>query len=84
MDHITKSQLVIGALILIVCFVLALRALLRHLREEAAPFRNYFGPNYDRDLLEHSALSESEDWRTECRPSFAPFRLRHPGAHERR
>jgi len=84
MDHITKAQLFTGAFILIVCIVLALRAFLKHRRGEAAPFRDYFGPEYDRDLLEHSALSESEEWRADCRPRFTPFRLRDPGANERR
>jgi hypothetical protein len=84
MDHITKAQLFVGVIILIVCIVLALRALLRHLREQAAPFRDYFGSDYDRDLLQHSALSESEEWRTDCHPRFTPFRLREPGADERR
>jgi hypothetical protein len=84
MDHITKAQFLTGAFILIVCIVLALRALLRHLRDQAAPFRDYFGSEYDRDLLEHSALSESEEWRADCKPRFTPFRLRDPGAGERR
>jgi len=84
MDILMKILLVIGALILTVCVVLALRAIFRLHRENAAPFRGYFGPEYERDLLEQSALSESEEWRADYRPSFTPFRLRHPGTSERR
>lgn len=84
MDHITKAQLLVGAFILIVCVILALRAILRHHRGETAPFRGYFGPEYDRDLLEHSALSESDEWRADCRSRFTLFRLRNPEASDRR
>jgi len=84
MDHITKTQLLAGAFILIVGIVLALRALLRYLRRDSAPFRDYFGPEYDSDMLQHSALSESEEWQTDYRPRFTPFRLRDPEAKERR
>jgi hypothetical protein len=84
MDHITRAQLFVGAFIIIVCIVLALRALLQHRRKLAAPFRDYFGPEYDRDLLQQSEFSESEDWRADRHPSFTPFRLRDPRANERR
>jgi hypothetical protein len=84
MDILTKILLLIGALVLIVCIAAALRAIFRLHREETAPFLGYFGPEYERDLLEQSALSESEEWRAESRPSFTPFRLRQPGSSERR
>jgi hypothetical protein len=84
MDILMKILLLIGALILTVCIAVALRAIFRLHRENAAPFRGYFGPEYDRDLLEQSALSETEEWRADYRPSFTPFRLRHRGAGERR
>jgi len=84
MDQIAMAQLFAGAFILIVFIILALRAFQRHRREKAAAFRYYFGPEYERDLLEQSALSESEEWRANSHPSFTPFRLRHPGANERR
>jgi hypothetical protein len=84
MDHITMALLFAGAFILIVFIILALKAFQRHRREKAAAFRYYFGPEYDRDLLEQSALSETEEWRADYRPSFTPFRLRHPEFRERR
>jgi len=84
MDHITMAQLFAGAFILVVFIILALKAFQKHRRQKAAAFRYYFGPEYDRDLLEQSALSETEEWRADYRPSFTPFRLRHPGFRERR
>jgi hypothetical protein len=84
MDHLTKAQLFVGALIIVVCVILVFRAILQHRRNEAAPFRDYFGPEYDRDMLQQSELSESEEWRADRRYSFTPFRLRDPGASERR
>ena len=84
MDQLTKALLITGAIILIVCVVLALRAIQRLHRQQAAPFRDYFGPEYDRDLLRQSELSESQDWRADRHPSFTPFRLRDPRADERR
>jgi len=78
MDYVTKALLFTGAVILIVCIILALRAIHLLRKEQAAPFRDYFGPGYDRDLLEHSELSETDDWRADRRHSFTPFRLRDP------
>jgi len=84
MDFTINALLLTGAMILIVCIVLALRAIHKLHKEHTAPFRDYFGPEYDRDLLEHSALSETEEWRAYCRPSFTPFRLRDHRANGRR
>ena len=84
MDPITVAQLFAGAFILVAFIILALRAIQRHRREKAAAFRYYFGPEYERDLLEQSALSETEEWRAGNHPSFTPFRLRQPGFRERR
>jgi hypothetical protein len=84
MDILTKILLLMGTLILIVCIAVALRAIFRLRRENAAPFRGYFGPEYDRDLLEQSALSESEEWQADYGTSFTPFRLRHLKASKRR
>ena len=40
--------------------------------------------HHDRDLLQHSSLSETEDWVADRHARFAPLRLRDPGANERR
>ncbi len=81
MFHITNAILYVGALTLILSILsvgLAVRAFLCGLRGKAAPFRDYFGPEYDRDLLRHSAFSETEDWGAGRSVRFTPFRFRDP------
>lgn len=43
MYHLTNAQLLVGALVLMIAIVLAVRAILGHRREKAASFRDYFG-----------------------------------------
>jgi hypothetical protein len=84
MDHITNAPYLVGGFIFIVGIVLALRAMLKHHMQKAAPFRDYFGANYDRELLEHSSSSETEDWRADRHSSFTPLRLHDTGNDKRR
>ncbi|MGA2168545.1 MAG: hypothetical protein ABSG62_10055 [Terracidiphilus sp.] len=85
MHHLTNALLLVATLaLLLFCIVLALRAFLANRREEAAPFRNYFGPEYDRDLLQQSSWSETEDGMTDRPSRFAPLLLHDLGANERR
>ncbi|MGD0156433.1 MAG: hypothetical protein ABSB50_10060 [Terracidiphilus sp.] len=84
MFHLTNALLIVGALVLIFTIVMAVRGFLENRREEAAPFRNYFDTDYNRELLRHGSFSETEDWLADSHSRFAPFRLRDPGANERR
>jgi hypothetical protein len=84
MNHLTSAMLLIGGFVLILGIVVAVGAFLENLAGKAAPFRDYFGPEYDRDLLRHSAFSETEDWQAERHSRFATFRLRDPDCSERR
>jgi hypothetical protein len=63
-----NSLLLVGAFVLIVGMVYAGRTFLQSRREQAAPFRNYFSTEYDRELLRYSALSEDEDWLADRLP----------------
>lgn len=83
MHHLSNSQLLIGAFVLILATVVAVSAFLDNRREKVAQVRDYFGPEYNLDLLQHSSLSETEDWVADRHARFAPFRLRDPGANER-
>ncbi len=65
-----------GVFVLVLAIVLAARAFHARQREKNAPFRDYFGSDYERELLQHSSLSESEDWRSDRPTRFAPLRLR--------
>ena len=83
MFHLTNAML-IGAFVLILAIVIAVSAFLESRRKKPAPFRDYFGPEYDRDLLQQGAFSETEDWLADRHARFAPLRLRDPAANERR
>ena len=83
MFHLTNAMLV-GAFFVILALVIAASAFLDSRRRKPAPFRDYFGPEYDRDLLQQSAFSETEDWLADRHARFAPFRLRDPAANEPR
>ena len=86
MHHLMNPRYLVGAMILIssiVMAIMAFRAFLQNRREDAAPFRDYFGPQYDRELLRHSEFSESEDWQSDPHSRFAPFRLRDPNPTRR-
>jgi hypothetical protein len=83
MFHLTNAML-IGAFLVILAIVIGVSAFLDGRRGKPAPFRDYFGPEYDRDLLQQSAFSETEDWLADGHARFSPFRLRDPAANERR
>lgn len=55
MSHLTIVLLMVGAIAFILGAVKAVRSYLENRGEEIAPFRNYFGPEYDRDLLRQSS-----------------------------
>jgi hypothetical protein len=62
MHYLSDSRLLTGALVFILAIIIAVRAFLDSRRSKQALLRDYFGPEYERDLLEHSSLSETEDW----------------------
>ena len=77
MYHFTDVHLLVGVFaVLLFLALLAVKAVMDARREKSAPFRNYFGSGYQRELLRHSDLSESEDWRADRDSGFTPFRLR--------
>src|SRR5579859_836991 len=51
MHHLMNPLLLLAAMILVLGIVMAFRVHLRNRRGNGALFRNYFGPQYDRDLL---------------------------------
>jgi hypothetical protein len=78
MLNATFSLLFIGGPVFILGIALAFRRSMQIRRENAAPFRGYFASGGPHDLLQHSDLSENEDWRADLQSSFTPFRLRNP------
>lgn len=81
--HLTIWQSLVGGFVLILVIVFAIAGILRNRMAKTPPFLNYFGSKYDRDLLQHSSMSESEDWRSDRQPRFTPFRLRDSAKVER-
>lgn len=61
MSHLTIILLIVGAFAFILGTVKAVSAYLENRSEEIAPFRNYFGPEYDRDLLRQSSWCDDGD-----------------------
>src|SRR5580704_4998026 len=61
MSHLAFVLLIVGAFALILGTVVAVRAYLQNRGEEMAPFRNYFGPGYERDLLRQSSWCDNEN-----------------------
>jgi hypothetical protein len=76
MYYLTYALLLACAFLLIAGAASVIRAFLDNRSEEAAPFRDYFGSAYDRELLQLSSSSETEDWSADRLPHFTPFRLR--------
>jgi hypothetical protein len=60
MSHFTISLAIVGAFVLILGTIMAIRTYLKNRREEVAPFRNYFGAEYSRDLLRQSSWCDDE------------------------
>ena len=87
MFQFATTQLLVGALALLLV-VLAVRTVLEYRKEQSAPYRKeqsapfrlHVGSGYRRELLQHSELSEGDDWRVERGTRFTPFLLRDPNA----
>jgi hypothetical protein len=60
MSQLTLVLMIVGAFVLVLGIVIDVRAHLENRAEELAPFRNYFGAEYDRDLLRQSSWSDGE------------------------
>jgi hypothetical protein len=82
MSHLTLVLLIVGAFALILGTVMAVRAYLENRGEEMAPFRNYFGPEYDRDLLRQSSWCDDGNLY-DRRTRMNAFNTRERGATER-
>ena len=82
MFNLTNILSTIGAFALIFGVATVARAYREKRREEAAPFRHYFGPEYDRDLLRQSAWCDDENPNDRQFP-FDAFNLRYLGVTER-
>jgi hypothetical protein len=84
MFHLANAVFLAGAFALIFGVGLVVKALLGNRKRDLARYRYFSGPEYNRDLLQQSAFSETEDWLADRRANFEPFCLLDPGVDERR
>jgi hypothetical protein len=82
MSHLTIILLIAGVFVLILGTVKIARAYLES-RAEVAPFRHYFGPEYDRDLLRQSSWCDDEKNLDNLQTGSNAFNLRDRGVVER-
>ena len=82
MSHLALVLLIVGAFALLFGVVMAVRAYLQNRGEEMAPFRNYFGPGYERDLLRQSSWCDNEN-QYDRQTHVNAFDTRERGATER-
>jgi hypothetical protein len=61
MSHLAIVLSIVGAFVLILGTIKVVRTYLEDRGEEMAPFRNYFGPEHERDLLRQSSWSDDEN-----------------------
>ena len=79
MSHFTLVLMIVGVFVLVLGIFMDVRAHLENRGEELAPFRNYFGAEYDRDLLRQSSWSDGEN-PSDRRTRFEAFDVGHCGA----
>jgi len=82
MSHLTLVLLIVGAFVFVLGMFMDVRAHFENRAAELAPFRNYFGAEYDRDLLRQSSWSDGEN-PSDRRTRFEAFNVGDCGASER-
>jgi len=83
MPQITLVLMLVGALIVILGLLMDIKAHLKNHSKEDAPFRGYFGTEYERDLLRQSSWSDGES-SSEPRTRFDAANVGDFGATKRR
>jgi hypothetical protein len=82
MSHLAIALLIVGAFVFIVGTVKAVSAYLENRGEEMAPFRNYFGPEHDGDLLGRSSWCDDKN-QYDRRTRMDAFKTRERSVTER-
>jgi hypothetical protein len=83
MIEFINAILLASALALVLGVIPAIRKLLEDRNGKAAPILDYFGPEYDRDLLQHSTLGETEECLADDDSCLPSFRTRYLEGRER-
>lgn len=83
LSHLTNMQLIVAAALLLVVVLLALVAYLRHRRTRTLGFRNHFGTEYERAVLEHGSSQKAEAKLADRETRVEALKIRDLGAPER-
>jgi hypothetical protein len=83
MPQLTLVLMLVGAFVVVLGLFMDIRAHLKNRSQEMAPFRGYFGAEYDRDLLRQSSWSDGES-SSDSRTRFVATNVGNSGATERR
>ena len=60
MPQLTLVLMIVGAFLVVLGLFMDISAHLKNRSQEMAPFRGYFGAEYDRDLLRQSSWSDGD------------------------
>jgi len=83
MPDFTLVLLLVGVFVFVLGMFMDVRAHLKNRSQEMAPFRGYFGAEYDRDLLRQGFWSDGES-PSDPRTRFDATNVRDSDATERR
>ena len=81
--HFTNTQLIVAAAVLVFVVVIAVAAYLAHRKTKTAAFRNRFGSEYDRAVLEHGSSRKAEAKLADRETRVDALKIRELGATER-
>jgi hypothetical protein len=81
--HFTNMELIIAAVVLVVVVVVAVAAYLQHRKAKTAAYRNRFGSEYDRAVLEHGTSRKAEGKLADRETRVEALKIRGLGASER-
>jgi hypothetical protein len=81
--HFTNTQLIVAAVVLAVVVIIAVAAYLQHRKAKTAAFRNRFGSEYDRAVLEHGSPHKAEAKLADRETRVETLKIRDLGATER-
>jgi hypothetical protein len=83
LNQFTNTQLIVAAVVLLVVVVVAVAAFLQHRKTKTAAFRNRFGSEYDRAVLEHGSSRKAEVKLANRETRVEAMKIRDLGATER-
>jgi hypothetical protein len=79
----TNTQLIVAAVVLVVVLAIAVAVYLQHRKAKTAAFRNRFGSEYDRAVLEHGSPRKAEAKLADRETRVDALKIRELGATER-